>query len=432
VPQALLSAEGGLVADVVVVGAGPAGAAAAITLAQAGRDVVVVDRARFPRDKTCGDGLTAGALRLLDGLGLDPSSVASWLGVDDVVVRSPSGYTARFPLPRDRGSFAVVARRADLDSALLDVARAAGAKVLDGHACTGATLHDDRVTVDVAGVGPVQARYAIGADGMWSPLRKALGAGEAGYLGEWHAFRQYLRGVAPAAKDLFVWFEPDLLPGYAWSFPLPDGRANVGFGIQRSASPHGPGSVRVQDMKALWPEILARPHVRAVLGPDAEPESAHRAWPIPARIDRATLAMGRALFVGDAAAATDPMTGEGIAQALLTGMLAATAIDEAGPVEAPMAVTRYEAAVRAHLVADHRTSMLLVRALRHRKGARTAVRVAGLTPWTRRHFARWLFEDYPRGVLATPRRWRRGMFSGQGAFALDHSPTRHLGETSAP
>ena len=69
---------------------------------------------------------------------------------------------------------------------------------------------------------------------MWSPLRKHLGVATPGYLGEWHAFRQYFTGVGPrAARDLFVWFEPDLLPGYAWSFPLPDGRANVGFGIQR-------------------------------------------------------------------------------------------------------------------------------------------------------------------------------------------------------
>src|SRR5436190_21842086 len=78
-----------LATDVVVVGGGPAGAAAAITLARAGRDVVVIDKARFPRDKCCGDGLTAEALRLLQHLGLDPSAVSSWQTVDDVVVRSP-------------------------------------------------------------------------------------------------------------------------------------------------------------------------------------------------------------------------------------------------------------------------------------------------------------------------------------------------------
>ncbi|MGH9085468.1 MAG: NAD(P)/FAD-dependent oxidoreductase [Acidimicrobiales bacterium] len=400
------------VADVVVVGGGPAGAAAAITLARAGRHVVLVDKATFPRDKICGDGLTAGALRMLEDLGLEPASVPSWHHVDDVVVSSPSHREVTFPLPRQVGSYAVVARRTELDAALLDVARRTGATVHDGHAVTAAVEHADRVVVEVEGLGPVAARYAVAADGMWSPMRKLLGVATPGYLGEWHAFRQYFTNVGPrAAHELFVWFEPDLLPGYAWSFPLPGGVANVGFGIQRD----GGKVARVQDMKALWPDLLARPHIRAVLGPDARPESPHRAWPIPARVDDAVLTTGRTLLAGDAAAATDPMTGEGIGQALLTGILAAEAI-QAGQLDAPAVTAHYERSVREALVADHRMSMLLIRALRHRKGARAAVRVAGLTDWTRRNFARWLFEDYPRAVLATPRRWRRGMLTGPGAY----------------
>lgn len=394
-----------------MVGGGPAGAAAAITLARAGREVVLVDKATFPRDKACGDGLTAGALRLLERLRLDPARVRSWQPVEDVVVRSPSGREVRFPLPRGQGRFAAVARRTDLDAAVLDLAREAHVQVLDGHACQSATDHGDRVELDVAGVAAVHARYAIGADGMWSPLRKHLGVAEAGYLGEWHAFRQYFEGVdAAAATDLFVWFEPDLLPGYAWSFPLPGGRANVGFGIQRG------GKLSVRDMKQVWPELLAREHVRAVLGAGATPEAAHKAWPIPARIDAVALTSGRTLFVGDAAAATDPMTGEGIGQALLTGIAAAEAIIAAGPDDPARARARYEASVRRELVADHRMSMLLIRALKHRRGARAAVRIAGVSPWTRRNFARWLFEDYPRAAIVTPRRWHRGMFTGAGAY----------------
>jgi len=396
---------------VAVVGGGPAGAAAAIELSRGGRKVTLVDKARFPRDKICGDGLTAGALRHLEHLGLDPAQVPSWQPVDDVVVRSPSGREVTFPLPRGDGTYAVVARRIELDAALLDVAREAGVEVHEGHACTAATEHADRVALEVEGLGELDAELAIGADGMWSPLRKALGVGEPGYRGEWHAFRQYFTDVGPrAASDLFVWFEPDLLPGYAWSFPLPNGTANVGFGIQRDG-----GKVdRVQDMKALWPDLLARPHIAAVVGPDARPESPHRAWPIPARIDDITLTTTRTLFVGDAAAATDPLTGEGIGQALLTGSLAARAILDDGP--AARVTASYRRSVAQALVTDHRMSTLLIRALRHRKGARGALRVAGATAWTRRNFARWLFEDYPRAVIATPRRWHRGTFTGPGAY----------------
>ena len=128
----------------------------------------------------------------------------------------------------------------------------------------------------------------------------------------------------------------------------------------------------------------------------------------------------RTLFVGDAAAACDRLTGEGIGQALLTGMLAAEAITggtRAGRVDPPGVVTaRYRRAVRRALVADHRMSMLLIRAVRHRKGVLAGLRLAGATDWTRRNFARWLFEDYPRALVATPRRWHRGMFTGPGAY----------------
>ena len=136
-----------LTCDVVVVGAGPAGASAATSLARAGREVLLVNKATFPRDKCCGDGLTALALRLTERLGLDPTTLPSWTTLDAAVVSGPRGHAVRFPLPEGPGTHAAVVRRSELDAALVDLARRAGAKVLDGHAMVGIAEHDDRVVL---------------------------------------------------------------------------------------------------------------------------------------------------------------------------------------------------------------------------------------------------------------------------------------------
>lgn len=401
-----------------VVGAGPAGAAAAVTAAASGLDVLVIDRATFPRDKICGDGLTTGALRLLERLGLRPSDVGSWTVAEDCWIRSPDGRTTRFSLPRGRGQYVAVATRRDLDAALVALARRAGAQVLDGHALVEATELDDHVHAVVEHLGEVRARWVVGADGMWSPLRRQLGVAVDGYRGEWHAFRQYVSDVGPvASKDLYVSFDADIVPGYFWSFPLGGGRANIGFGIQRG------GRHTTRDMKQLWPDLLERPHVRALLGPDARADEPHRAWPIPARVDGVPATTRRTLFVGDAVAACDVMTGEGIGQALATGIDAAESVLAAGPSGDAAAI--YERALHRELVADHRMSSLLVRGLSTPTGAARAVRIAATNDWTRRNFTRWLFEDYPRALVVTPRRWQAGVTTRPGAYvdAEATSPT---------
>jgi flavin-dependent dehydrogenase len=124
------------------------------------------------------------------------------------------------------------------------------------------------------------------------------------------------------------------------------------------------------------------------------------------------------LFVGDAAAATDVMTGEGIGQALLTGRLAAGAIEHGGALQPAVVRRAYESDVRSELFADHRMAQRLGRVLSHERGAELALRIVEHSgEWGRRNFARWMFEDEPRAIAFTPTRWHRAVLRRPGAWA---------------
>ena len=305
--------------DVVVVGAGPGGIAAALTAAAHGCSVLCVDKATFPRDKTCGDGLTTNALRQLEALGLTRAefdAIGSRGRARDRarLAERPARHAAaaaRRPARRRRDRGAISTPRWSR------LARRRGVDVRESCAVEKLAVHAGDIELILGDGTPVTARHVIAADGHWSTVRRALEPDSPRDLGEWHAVRQYFDGVND--DRLWVLFERDLLPGYAWVFPLPGGAANVGYGVLRSDRRSG------RDLKELWPELLARPALRAVLG-DATPAEPVRAWPIPTRYDPARLTNGRVLFVGDAAGVVDPLTGEGIAQAIETGALAAEAI----------------------------------------------------------------------------------------------------------
>ena len=344
-------------------------------------------------------------------------------------------------MPESGGHHVAVVPRARLDAALLEVVRASGAEVREATAVTDVVVGETSVKVgldDDRGGDAIEAPFVVAADGQWSTVRRLVEPDAPRDRGEWHAARQYFSGVAGAGGAdhaeraeraeraggagelegrIWVVFEPDLLPGYAWVFPLPGGRANVGFGVLREGGRVGPRSGK--EMHALWDDILARPIMQEILGPAAEPEERVRAWPIPSHFDPDRLTHGRVLYAGDAAGVVDPMTGEGIGQALETGSLAARAVLRANALASTDSATVasiYRRSVERDLGLDLRFAAFLRRALRHRKGARFAIRVAGLTPWTRRNFARWMYEDYPRAILLTPRRWHRHMLTGPGAY----------------
>ena len=197
------------------------------------------------------------------------------------------------PLPPGPGTFAAVAPRLELDAALVDLAVKAGVTVITGAGFDGdarrAAPTTSSLDVDGSATGRAPATSSP-PTACGARSRKALGLTEPGYLGEWHAFRQYGRGVTGPARDrLYVWFEPDLLPGYAWSFPLPGGRVNVGFGVHARRHAPDPG----HEAAVGGPRSTARTSA-AALGPDVDARGpAHRvADPRPASTGRRCAAAG--------------------------------------------------------------------------------------------------------------------------------------------
>ncbi|SFL89323.1 NAD(P)/FAD-dependent oxidoreductase [Geodermatophilus ruber] len=304
--------------DVLVVGGGPAGTATALAARRTGASVLVLDRADFPRDKVCGDGIAAETLDVLAGLGVDPAAVvAGYPPVPRLALRSPGGATVDRATARP--SF-VVPRRV-LDERLLAAARAGGAQ-FRRHTVRGVHAGPDGVVVD-----GIRAGVLVGADGAESVVRRAL------RLGSNRADRLAvaIRGYAPelpgrAGTQLLVTTE-QRWPAYAWSFPLGDGRANVGYGELVSG-----GATRAALVAGLY---------RLLPGVAPGPLRAHR---LPLSTGRPRLPDGRVLLAGDAASLVNPLTGEGIYYAVLSGALAGQAAAAGAGAGA-----RYRAAMRRRL-----------------------------------------------------------------------------------
>ncbi len=409
-----------LEADVVVVGAGPAGSAAAAVLARGGLDVVLVDRSHFPRDKCCGDGLTGRALRRLEQLGLDPGALASFREVSRMRVRSPAGRIVDLPTStspdlspaRGRRSFAGVARRLHLDAALAALATEAGARMCEGSALEGVEVRPSRHAAPVT--GPVTctlgdgtvlgSRFLVAADGAFSKVRALATEGarisgrgapraERARRRPWpaplHAFRTYVTGIGPvAAEGMWVWFEPGLLPGYAWCFPLAGSRANVGICLPRP--PGSPGG----RLAEAWRDALSATFLDSLVGPGAQLEGPVRSWPIPTGATTAGLVgpAGRVLYAGDAARVADPLSGEGVGQALETGIAAAEAILRHGAAGPEAAASGYVSAVRRKILREQRISAVIATAMSSPPGASAVVAATGTGRLTRLGAARLLFE----------------------------------------
>lgn len=303
--------------DVAIIGAGPGGSATAHVLAQRGLDVRMLDKFEFPRDKTCGDGLTPRALRALDRIGMLDEVTRHGQPIAGFEVIAPNGRATRSLIGDAYG--ALVVRRRALDDLLRQRAIASGASFegrVDVHAIEPT---DQAVVVHGTQDGrsrTLEARMAVVATGAATGVLVRSGIlprAPAGLL----AARAYFENIAQELSDrLQLRFDGVHLPGYGWVFPLGGGAANIGVGFLPSRG-RSSGTSR-----AAFERFIHSPGVRSLLS-GARQVGPLKGYPIRVDFLQAPTLAERTLLVGEAAGLVNPLTGEGIDYALESGLIAA-------------------------------------------------------------------------------------------------------------
>ncbi|HEY2129189.1 MAG TPA: geranylgeranyl reductase family protein [Streptosporangiaceae bacterium] len=324
-------------ADVIVVGAGPAGSATACYLARAGIDVLVLEKATFPREKVCGDGLTPRAVKALVGMGVPIGEQDGWLQNKGLRIIG-GGVRLELPWPElsSYPGYGLVRSRLDFDETLARTAQKAGARLLEGVTVTAPVLDDSG---RIAGVQArptgqpdekerqYRARVVVAADGNSSRLSLAMGLSKRDDRPLGVAVRTYY--TSPRHDDdyleswLDLWDGDRLLPGYGWIFGMGDGTSNVGLGLLNTSASFK--NVDYRDLLRRW--LAGMP---AEWGYTEENRTEPvRGAALPMGFNRTPHYSRGLLLAGDAGGMVNPFNGEGIAYAMEAGELAARVIAEA-------------------------------------------------------------------------------------------------------
>jgi geranylgeranyl reductase family protein len=323
-------------ADVIVVGAGPAGATTAFYLAQSGLDVLLLEKSRFPREKVCGDGLTPRAVKSLVGMGIKVGEQDGWVRNKGLRVIG-AGLRLEMPWPElsSYPGYGLVRTRHDMDEALARRAEQAGARLLEGVTVTGPVRDErsGRITgvaakaADDGGERTYRARVVVAADGNSSRLSVAMGLRKRDDRPLGVAVRTYY--TSPRHDDdyleswLDLWDGDRLLPGYGWIFGMGDGTSNIGLGLLNTSAAFGH-----TDYHALLRKWLKG--MPAEWGFTEENRTAPiRGAALPMGFNRTPHYHQGLLLVGDAGGMVNPFNGEGIAYAMESGEILARTITQA-------------------------------------------------------------------------------------------------------
>lgn len=339
------AADGDRSADVIVVGAGPGGSATAAWLAKAGKDVVLLEKSLFPRDKICGDGLTPRAVRQLINLGLPLSETDGWAHNQGLrIIGGGMRLELDWPDVTSFPGYGMVRARADLDEVLARHAATSGATLLEGRNVSEPVLDDDgRIVGVVARVVDERGRatgeretfrapVVVAADGVSSRLSVKMGREKREDRPMAVAVRAYYE--TPRHDDpyleshLELWSTTPkgdhiLMPGYGWLFGLGDGRSNVGLGVLNTSEAFG--RTDYKDVMRRWVETM--PEEWGISEDTISGDITAAA--LPMAFNRQPLYDRGLMLVGDSGGMVNPFNGEGIDYALEAGHAAAETIVQA-------------------------------------------------------------------------------------------------------
>lgn len=316
--------------DVLIVGAGPAGAACALSLAGAGLRVALLDKASFPRDKICGDALSADVAAQLPMLSkaLSDKFSGQETKVASYGVRLYSPDLTRIDIPfagKDKLTNGYVLPRKEFDDLLFQEVRAKNnCTVLENCFVTDVRITDDGIEA-VTRSGPLYARMIVGADGANSVVARLAGTKKVHRKHHSAGLRVYFENVAGFhhRNHIELYFFKKILPGYLWVFPMGEGRANVGIGMLSSVV-----SAKKINLRRTLEELIGEHPILSDRFAEARPLESVKGHGLPLGAVKRRLSGDHFLLTGDAAALIDPFTGEGIGNAIRSGRVAAAHIEE--------------------------------------------------------------------------------------------------------
>jgi len=314
--------------DVLIVGAGPAGAATAIALGNSGLSVGLLDKAKFPRDKTCGDALSidvVNQLRILSPALSDAfEQFASKVSSFGVRIVGPDGNHLDIPFVHDQQKRpGYVCSRMDFDNLLVQhLAAYQNVKLFEEHTVNRVENVNHQICIHTNN-GSFSSPIVVGADGAHSIVAKELSNLRPDKDHYSAGLRVYCEGVNDFHPENFIelYFFQNILPGYLWIFPLPDNNANVGIGMLSSAV-----SKKKVNLKATLHELLSTHPALETRFKNARPKETVKGYGLPLGSKKRSLSGERFLLAGDAASLIDPFSGEGIANAIRSGRVAASHI----------------------------------------------------------------------------------------------------------